>query len=197
MRRPKVETQEEGSRMRKEPTETRSAFPILVLACLTLGLTTQARAECTSKTYNLSLPDRATLKLPDGEHSIGSVQTAHGSLEARVSVKGKDVSAPRFLIAGRPLREVSESALPQGLRDCLKKPSTPDSWMAKAIRSTLDWLVAPAHAESVSSRMRDDWYFTELCFKGTNAQQVCTYKACYVSGLEGTTTCKTLFVTGV
>src|SRR3954462_9869336 len=120
--------------MRNQPAKTVNISPKLVVACLVLGLATRASGECTSKTYRMTLPDRATLKLADGEHKIGSVQTEHGSFEARVNVKGKDVSAPRFLVGGRALKEVSESTLPQGLRDCLKQeppaPSTPDTWVA-------------------------------------------------------------------
>ena len=61
------------------------------------------------KSYKLTLPDQATLKLADGEHAIGSLQTEHGSLEARVTVAGKDISAPRFLIGGGPC-EKSQAA---------------------------------------------------------------------------------------
>jgi hypothetical protein len=177
-----------------------TVLPHVVAGCLMLGLATRAAAECTSKSYKLSLPDRATLKLADGEHAIGSLQTEHGSLEARVTVKGKDISVPRFLIGGRSLREVSESALPQGLRDCLKNapavPTKPETSVSKVIRSALDWIVAPAQAATVSHTQTEDWYFTELCFKGTNSTQTCTYRVCVSNGFTGKTACTTLFVTG-
>jgi len=184
--------------MRSRPAATSKltrVLPTLVVSCLMLGLRTQARAECTTKTYRLSLPDRATLKLADGEHKIGAVDTDHGSLEARVNVKGKDISAIHFFIGGRALSEVAESALPQDLRDCLKKappgPPSSEGWLARAAHATLDWIVEPAHASVV----RDDWWFEELCFKGTATQQTCTYKACYSNGVAGTTTCIVLFPT--
>ena len=91
--------------MRNQTSGTRMSMTVLssvVAGYLMLGLATQAAAECTSKSYKLTLPDQATLKLADGEHAIGSLQTEHGSLEARVTVKGKNISAPRFLIGGRP-----------------------------------------------------------------------------------------------
>ena len=64
--------------MRNQTSGTQTlmaVLPSLVTGCLMLGLATQAAAECTSKSYKLTLPDRATLKLPDGEHAIGSLQT--------------------------------------------------------------------------------------------------------------------------
>jgi hypothetical protein len=87
----------------------------------------------------------------------------------------------------------------RSLRDCLKKasavPPKPETSLAKAIRSALDWIVVPAQAASVSRTTGYDWFFTELCFKGANSTQTCTYKACLVD-FSGKTTCKTLFVTG-
>jgi hypothetical protein len=173
-------------------------LPTLVASCLMLGVAAQAGAECTTKSYKLSLPDSASVKLPDGEHTLGSVQTAHRSFEARVNVKGKVASGRRFFIGGRLLRDVSESTLPEGLRDCLKNapatPSTPETWVATAVRSALDWIVVPAEARG-ASHSSTDWYITELCFKGTNANQVCTYKVCTVD-INSKRTCTVLFVTG-
>lgn len=64
---------------------------ILVLACLTL---TAAVGSNTCKVHKLELPDPDTLKLPDGEHVIASVDTENGKFEARVSVKNRIASKP-------------------------------------------------------------------------------------------------------
>ena len=175
-------------------------LPTLLGGCFVLAFAASGRAECTTRTYRMTLPEQSTLTLPDGEHRIGSVVTEHGTVEARVVVKDKVVAAPRFFVAGKLLSEVSEAALPEGLRDCVKKaaaaaPGT-ENWFATAGRSLRDWLVAPAYAAPVRESRTDTTVLTELCFRGTNSHQVCTYRACTHYGFTGKTTCVVLFVTG-
>ena len=184
--------------MRKYSAVTRNA--VLPLASLLLCAWTAAGAECTSKSYKMTVPDRGTLlRLADGEHKLGSVATEHGTVEARVSVKEKVVSNTRYFIEGKPLEEVAESALPEGLRECLKKDAAAgaglENWFATAGRFVGDWLIPPAYAAPARDRITDTTVIFELCFKGTNTHQVCTYKACTYYGMGGRS-CVVLFVTG-
>jgi len=183
------------------PTRDFPILPTLFAACVLLGSASVLRADCTSKSYDMPLADQtALLRLGDGQHKIGSVVTGHGTIEARVAVKDRVVAAPRFFLEGKLLSEVSEAALPEGLRDCLKKAAaagpTLESSVARLTRAVRDWIVAPAYAEPAIAPRRDHTVLTELCFKGTSSQQVCTYKACTSYGFTGKTTCVVLFVTG-
>jgi len=103
--------------MRSRSTQT-GAFVILALACFTLAA---AVAPDKCKVHKLELPDPETLKLPDGEHVIASVDTENGKFEARVNVKNKVASRPRLYIGGKLLREARESEIPKDLLDCLKE----------------------------------------------------------------------------
>jgi hypothetical protein len=75
-----------------------------------------AAAQLTNKTYSLDVPDVDTLNLTDGEHTVASVDTDHGKLEARVTVKGKVISDNRYFIRGKPLKEIPERQLPGWIR---------------------------------------------------------------------------------
>lgn len=119
-------------------TQTRKSMSVLqvptLLCCLTLAVAIPAATDC--KTYKLEVPDPASLKLPDGEHTIAAVATDHGRFESRVNVKNKVASEPHYFIGGKLLIETRESEVPADLRDCLKKElktsSVSGDWLEKA-----------------------------------------------------------------
>jgi hypothetical protein len=174
--------------------------PIVVAVWLAVGLPARAAAECTSKTYKIDLPDPATMKLSDGEHTIGSVRTTLGTLDVRVTVKSKDISQPFYTVAGQRLTVVSASSLPADLRECMKEAgaSAPslDTWLSRVTRSALDWIVVPAQAATVRAINQSSVVFHEACLRGTKDHQVCTYTACFRASDGSSMGCVQLFVTG-
>lgn len=118
---------------------------LLALVCLTLGLAVPAAAQC--KTGKLELPDLATLKLPDGEHTIKAVELGKGKLEVRVNVKGKVVSDPILYFRGKPMKKTPDSEISKPLRDCLEKTAKPSgSQFGNAARFILGRIAPTAYA---------------------------------------------------
>jgi hypothetical protein len=109
--------------MPSNPSQKRKSMSVLqvlaLLFCLTLAVAIPAATDC--KTYKLEVPDPASLKLRDGEHTIASMATDHGRFEARVTVKNEVASEPHYYIGGKLLKETPESEIPANLRDCLNK----------------------------------------------------------------------------
>jgi hypothetical protein len=124
---------------------------LIALICLVLGLSFQQAsaqsksakgAQCSSA--GMTLPNLNALKLPDGEHVVGMIETEVGKLEARVKVKGGEVSDPDYYLRGMRLTETPNSNIPKSIRACLNRKSSAAgaSWFANA----LDWIVPPAEA---------------------------------------------------
>src|SRR5262245_20993462 len=112
---------------------------LLALVWFTLGTTVPAAAECTK--YELVLPDLSTLKLPDGEHTVGTLDTKIGKLEARVTVKNKVVSDPRPYRNGTLMKATPDSELPKDLLTCDQKAELPSgNQFVNAVRSLMDWI---------------------------------------------------------
>jgi hypothetical protein len=109
--------------MANRSTQTWKSMGVLqvlaLLCCLTLAVAIPAATDC--KTYKLEVPDPASLKLSEGEHTIAGVATDHGRFEARVTVKNKEISEPHYFLGGKLLKPTPESEVPGDLRDCLKK----------------------------------------------------------------------------
>jgi len=149
------------------------------LVCSTLALAVPAAAaEC--REYKMEHQDPNTLKLKDGEHVIASVDTVAGKLEARVSVKGKDVSDPRLFLGGKRLKDITESRIPKEVRECLPKKTgalPSGSWIADAARSILDWIVPPAYAARLCLR----WIYSSTCSRDLDGKWYCVVSACCVT----------------
>jgi hypothetical protein len=127
---------------------------LLSLAGVILGLTVPAAAQC--NTGRLQLPNIEALKLSDGEHVIATLQTMHGKMEARVTVKGKVVSEPVYSIGGKLLEETPKAKVQKGNRPCLKMSSLDDdfvSWYTAAARSVLDSIITPAYAKQCRAKI--------------------------------------------
>ena len=150
---------------------------ILALICLTFAPAGVAVAgNCTSKTYEVDVPDTATLKLKDGEHTIAAIETFHGKLEARVMVKRGVVSDPILFLDGKPLKEISKSEIPKALLDCLPKAELPsEGLLSKASRSILDWVVPPADAKG----RKCVWKVTATCLENKDGSFVCHFHSCW------------------
>ncbi len=125
-----------------------TAFRVVVAVCLAAGLAVVVAAEC--KVGRVELPDPTTLKLPDGDHVIGSADTERGRFEARVTVRGKVMSDPRYFIGGRPLQLTPESQAPKDIMQCIQESrqaaALSGSWLSRIASSTRDWLEAPVYA---------------------------------------------------
>jgi hypothetical protein len=160
--------------MLDHPTQTRKSIvllQILAMVCLTLALAVPASAQC--KQYKLELPDLDTLKLKDGEHVVGAVETENGKLEARVTVKGKVVSDPILFIGGKRMQEVPESQIPKSVLDCMKAELPSGSWLANAADNTLDWIVPKAYARACRN-----WVIRSGC----DGKICCAVACCASSG---------------
>ena len=78
--------------------------------------------KCLDETYTMNLPQAIdAAKLPDGEHVVASVPTAHGALEARATVKGGKATGGNLFLNGKPLKPILRSKLPAHTRACLSK----------------------------------------------------------------------------
>jgi len=176
--------------MSNHSTQTRKAlatFRIPALVCFT-ALAVFAADPC--KTIKLEVPDPATLNLKDGEHVIAAAETPNGRLEAHVSVKGKAVSAPRYSIGGRALREASESQIPSEFRDCLKSAqkaqnvaAPSENRLAIAARPALSFgLVAPTASAKTAVCV-----VIATCGKALDGKYYCVAYACCSVG--ATTSC--------
>lgn len=150
------------------------AVRTLASVCIAFALTVPAAAECRSKTYTLDVPDASTLKLKDGEHTIAAVATEQGKLEARVTVKGKIVSETKLFVGGKPLKEISETQIPESVSGCVQKAAlSPESWIAKAFRTTLDWMVPTVYANQPCKLV-----VTATCGRALDGTWYCVYKVC-------------------
>jgi hypothetical protein len=158
--------------MRNRSTHT-SLLLILALACFTLAAAVPPVDRC--KAHKLEIPDPGTLKLADGEHVIASVDTENGKFEARVSVKNKVASKPRFYIGGKLLNPARESEIPKEFRDCLKEAqrsaSASRSPLENPAHGALAWL-PPAASAAVSCRA---W---ATCGKAINGRYYCVGEVC-------------------
>ena len=123
---------------------------IVAMAGLTVGLSVAVAAKCVSVT--VEVPEPAELNLQDGDHVIASANTERGKFEARVQVRGKVASAPRFYIGGRLLNNTPEAQVPSDLRSCLKEAHRaslpPTGWLDRMTRSVQEWLVPTVHAKA-------------------------------------------------
>jgi hypothetical protein len=99
--------------------------------------------------------DPASLKLTDGEHSLGKVETPEGALEVRVKVQKGEVSDPMYFLRGKQLKKVSDAKVPKELRECmnLKKTATLHDWIGQPMIATLDWLITSAEARACVARV--------------------------------------------
>jgi hypothetical protein len=125
----------------------------IALACAIFVVTSQHAAAqtkprtgaVTCSAAQLVLPDLNVLKLKDGEHVVGMLETEAGKLEARVSVKGGSVSDPDYYLSGKKLTETPDSKIPKPVRACLTKSqrsSASESWFA----TVPNLIVPPAEA---------------------------------------------------
>jgi hypothetical protein len=91
--------------------------------------------------------DLETMKLKDGEHSLGTVESPQGKWEARVNVSRGRVSDPVYFLGGKRLHKVSSSKVPKDLRECmrLKRTAMLDNLLGPPA-ALLDSIVPPAEA---------------------------------------------------
>lgn len=149
----------------------------LALGCLLTAATSRAAGPCSSRTYELPVPDASTLHLKDGEHTIASVSTERGKLEARVTVKGSAISEVDLFLNGRRLKEVPESRIPAKLRECTKQaaaPSAPGEWIAGAARLLSDVVEHEADAFNKKCVFK----VTASCYEYSKGQFWCVYRVC-------------------
>jgi len=99
--------------------------------------------------------DPASLKLSDGEHSLGKVETPEGALEVRVKVQKGEVSDPMYFLRGKQLKKVSDAKVPKELRECmnLKKTAALHDWIGPPMIAALDWLITSAEARACVARV--------------------------------------------
>ncbi len=153
------------------------------LAALSLSLalagSASAAGPCSSKTYELTVPDPATLHLKDGSHVIASLNTEHGKLEVRVRVKGGVVSDDGFWANGRRLREGKESDLKPELLKCLKEQhaslSSSEGWIATTARVVSSLVEHSAEARITKGVLK----VTATCYEYKAGQYFCAYRVCY------------------
>ena len=139
--------QNPSSRTKKSPGVWRD----LALSCCALVAVVFAAALVSAadpcKVHKLEVPDPKTLKLGEGENVIASVDTERGKFEARVNVKNKLASEPRYFLGGKLLKETPESKVPKAQRDCLKNAergaSAYEDELKSSGRQAMSW-VAPA-----------------------------------------------------
>jgi len=144
---------------------------ILALACLTLAA---AVAPETCKVHKLELPDPATLKLPDGEHVIASVDTENGKFEARVNVKNKVASKARLYVGGKLLSEARESEIPKDLLDCLKESEKTGSNSESLVNTkahAFAWVSPPTATTTTCTAVAE-------CVKGPFGGYACAGQVC-------------------
>jgi hypothetical protein len=128
-------------------------FRLIATTCFIFALTFQyasaqskpgaGAAKCSAA--QMTLPDLNALKLNEGQHVVGMLETEVGKLEARVSAKGGDVSDPDYYLRDKLLKETPDSKIPKSVRACLhsrKLSSVGASWFANAF----DWIVPSAEA---------------------------------------------------
>jgi hypothetical protein len=107
-------------------------FRIIALALFAIGINqVNAQVDVQSipprasdvlcSTAKLRFKDVNTLKLPDGQHVIGMIETQYGKLEGRVDVVGGVVSEPKYYINGKPLILTPNDKIPPTLRACLAR----------------------------------------------------------------------------
>src|SRR5690348_4113005 len=101
----------------------RDIFKIAALICSLPLFADSAAAQVGGECHvgTLDIPNLSTLSLPDGHHTIASAETGHGRLEARVTVRGKSVSAPEFFLSNRRMGDVPEAKLPKRIRACFRR----------------------------------------------------------------------------
>jgi len=124
------------------------AARVLAPPCVMLVAIVTLAAEC--KIFKLELPETDTLALNDGERVLGSTTTEAGKFEARVTVRARVVSPPRFYIRGKLMTATPEAQIPPELRECLRKTESaalPNrGWLANLLPSLRDWIETPTHA---------------------------------------------------
>src|SRR5262249_37179656 len=156
---------------------SRLFLPVCLAALVTLAVTAPGLASpCSTKTYELAVPDASTLHLRDGDHVIAAVSTEHGKLEVRVHVKGDAISENEFFLNGKPLRRVLESGVPRDVLKCQQ---------LKASRTAEDWILAAANAVSTlvehAAEARNTkcvYEVTATCYEYAKNQYVCAYRIC-------------------
>ncbi len=152
----------------------------LVPLSLSLALAGSAVAAdpCSSKTYELNVPDPATLHLKDGEHTIASVNTDQGKFEARVRVKGGVVSDDGFWANGKRLKEGRESDLKPELLKCLKAQkaslSSSEGWIASAAQFASSLVEHSAEAKLSHCLLK----VTATCYQHSPGHYFCAYRVC-------------------
>jgi hypothetical protein len=139
-----------------------------------------AASPCSSKTYELNVPDPATLKLKDGEHVIAAVGTDHGKLEVRVQVKGGVISDNEFWANGKRLKEGQESDLRPEVLKCMKTlgASLPPSegWVAEAARAASSLIENSAEAKNNKNPCL--LKVTATCYQSSPGTYFCAYRIC-------------------
>lgn len=137
----------------------------------------RAADPCSSKTYELNVPDAATLKLKDGVHTIAAVKMETGKLEVRVRVKGIEISENEFWANGKLLKEMPESSIPKDLRRCLtpaKASLAPGTLVEEAARVLSGWLEREAEARNT----RCVYKVTATCYQYAAGKYWCAYHVC-------------------
>ncbi|MFI5119170.1 MAG: hypothetical protein ACHQM4_02085 [Thermoanaerobaculia bacterium] len=151
----------------------------LVPLSLSLALAVSAAAApCSSKTYELNVPDAATLQLKDGDHVIAKLTTDRGPFEVHVHVSGKSISDHEFWVNGKRLREGKESDLKPEVLKCLKAQNaslpTAEDWIAAAARVASN--LVEHTAEAAKSGVLT---VTATCYEYAAGKYFCAYRVCY------------------
>jgi hypothetical protein len=125
---------------------------LIALLCFIIAVSLQqasaqsspSRGEARCGTGQLGLSNLNALKLNDGEHVVGMLETEAGQLEARVNVKGGEVSDPEYYLRGKHLTKTPASKIPPSLRTCLNRRTS--SAGSSRFADALDWIIRPAEA---------------------------------------------------
>jgi hypothetical protein len=125
------------------------------------------------KVQTIELPDPANL--PDGEHVIKEADTDGGRFQAHITVKNKAASRPWFSIAGRRLRDISESQVPKDAKSCLDEAQRQSGIAASTKEPISITRFSNAFAPAPVTHCRVVWV---TCGEALDGSYYCVAKAC-------------------
>jgi hypothetical protein len=150
------------------PPRCRVASFALVLTCFDLSVARQVVAqECSKNVYAVETQDPATLNLSDGDHVIGSVQTANGLWQIHISAKAHVLAAPRFSVAGKDIRPIPQSQVPTWVQGCARQMRQTGG--ASSVSNTRPTFI---HAVANGRMGTIKWTYTQQCWKTTPTSEM-------------------------
>jgi len=154
-----------------------------------------AFADCINESYPMKFPSRAEIaKLKDGDHSLATVKTSHGTLEARTVVKAGKAGEIVIYHEGQPLKDVQLKDLPQSSQSCAKQDQKGAAGDGDegVMSAALSWLVPTVEAKfrcngsgTVIIKLVECWTGSDgvkrCSFRYIQAGQTCGYAICPIA----------------